>query len=48
MQTNRVRVNFAITNNLGNTLFRGEADNKIRDSDRTSSTTWVHSLYHPK
>ena len=37
-----VRVNFAITNNLGNVLFRGEAVSGVRDSDRTSPTAWVH------
>ena len=37
------RVNFAITNNLWNVLFRGEAVSRVSDSDRTSPTTWVHS-----
>ncbi len=37
-----VRVNLAITNNLGNVLFRGEAVSGVRDSDRTSPTAWVH------
>ena len=33
---------FAITNNLGDVLFRGEAVSRVSDSDRTSPTTWVH------
>ena len=37
-----LRVDFAITNNLGDVLFRGEAVSRVSDSDRTSPTTWVH------
>ena len=36
------RVNFAITNNLGDVLFRGEAVSRVSDTNRTSPTTWVH------
>ena len=34
------RVNFAITNNLWNVLFRGEAVSRVSDTNRTSPTTW--------
>ena len=38
-----LRVDFVITNNLGDVLSRGEAVSRVSDSDRTSPTTWVHS-----
>ena len=39
---------FAITNHLGDALFRGVAVSGISDTDRTNPTTWVHfsSLPH--
>ena len=37
------RVNFAITNNLGDVLSRGEAVSRVSDTNRTNPTTWVHS-----
>ncbi len=39
---------FAITNHLGNVLFRGVAVSGISDINRTSPNTWVHfsSLPH--
>ena len=42
MANGNPRVNFAITNNLGDVLFRGEAVSRVSDTNRTSPTTWVH------
>ena len=38
---------FAITNHLGDALFRGIAVRRISDTDRTSPTTWVHCSSPP-
>lgn len=41
------RVNLAITNNLGDALFRGIAVCRIRDTNRTNPTSWVHGSSLP-